>query len=175
MPGFRTMPVHEVFISCGDEVNGLRTIAQATATVLMPQLLRRLGVQVAIQNWDFRREPGEVVAAGEFARRSLDHARSSHMAVGIFGDQVPLPRISREEMEELYGRVAAGEEVDIALFFKAPVSDVHRDWHATLESIAGCKIIYVTYADEADFRERVLAELVIMLFATHFTPKLLRD
>lgn len=167
------MPVHEVFISCGDEVNDLRTITQATATGLIPQLLRRLGVEVAIQNWDFRREPGEVVAAGEFARRSLAHARSSHMAVGIFGDKVPLPRISREEMEELYRRVGAGEEVDVALFFKAPVSAVHQDWHATLQNIAGQEIIYVGYANEADFRERVLAELVIMLFGTHFIPKVL--
>lgn len=173
MPGFRTMPVHEVFISCGDEVNDLRTIAQATATVLIPQLLRRLGVQVAIQNWDFRREPGEVVAAGEFARRSLDHARSSHIAVGIFGDQVPLPPISRKEMEEFYRRVAADEDVDIALFFKAPVSAVHQDWHASLEEITGGEIIYLTYADEAEFRERVLAELVVMLFSTHLNPRLL--
>jgi hypothetical protein len=171
MPGFTQMPVHRLFISCGDEVDTLRDIASNTAMVLLPQLLERLGVQIAVRSWDYRREPGEIVAAGDFAARSLDQVHSSHAAVGIFGEQTPLPPVSVQEMEELYKRRAAGDDVEIALFFKSPVSKYHKDWHQRLQRDSGRDIVYTTYDGEPEFRERILAELIVMFGRTHFQPR----
>lgn len=167
---FDLAPVHRVFISGGDEVDELRDIGLKTFRVL-EQVFRRIGVSLAITNWDFRIDSGEVVAAGEFSARSLREAGSSHIAIGVFGTQVPLPPTSKEEMEDIYRLTGEGSDITARLLFAQRVTPTHKAWHRHLQELAGRDIIYETYDGPVEFQRRFMANMTELLVLDHMVVR----
>ena len=155
-------PFVDIFVCGGQEVDDQRTIAKATFTSI-EQMFERLQVTLAVRNWDYREEAGEDVELDALSRRSREQAGSSHGVYGIFGSQIPLPVISREEIEEAFERKTAGQEIDVGIFFLSPVSEVHRDWHAQLEQRFARRIVYTEYADLIEFQRKFYARLMLLL------------
>lgn len=167
---FELAPVHRVFISGGDEVDELRDIGLKTFRVL-EQVFRRIGVSLAITNWDFRIDSGEDVAAGEFSARSLQEAGSSHIAFGVFGTQIPLPPTSKEEMEDVYRLIAEGSDITARLLFAHPMTPIHEAWHRHLQELAGRDIIYEAYDGLVDFQRRLMANMTELLVRDHMAVR----
>lgn len=154
-----------IFISGGDETNRQRNTALATFRTV-EQMYGRLGTPLAIKNWDFRIEPGETIPAGTFSRRSIQEARNAYAVIGIFGGSVPLPPVTKLELEDFYKRHAEGEDVDIAVFMKRPVSRAHHAWRKKVERQHNIEIVYDDYADNIEFQRRLFSRLMIMLLPT---------
>lgn len=167
---FDLTPVHRVFVSGGDEVDGLRDIGLKTFRVL-EQVFRRVGVSLAITNWDFRIDSGEDVAAGEFSARSLYEVGASHIAIGVFGTQVPLPPTSKEEMEEVYRLMGEGSDITARLLFAQPMTATHGAWHRHLQELADRDIIYETYDGPVDFQRRFMANMTELLIPDHMVVR----
>lgn len=127
------------------------------------QLYLRLGTVLSIRNWDFRREPGESVPVGSFARRSLNEARKAQGVIGIFGDQLPLPVVTRQELEEFYDRKKNGEDVEIQVFMKRPVSAQHHDWIREIKNRYGFEVLYSPYENPVEYQRVAYAAILLML------------
>lgn len=167
---FDLAPVHRVFISAGDEVDELRDIGLKTFRVL-EQVFGRIGVSLSITNWDFRIDSGEDVAAGEFSARSLQEVGASHIAIGVFGKQLPLPSTSKEEMEDVYRLIGDGSEITARLLFAQPLTPTHKAWHRHLQELAGRDIIYEIYDGPVDFQRRLMANMTVLLVPDHMVVR----
>lgn len=128
------------------------------------QVFARLGTSLVIHSWDYREELGETLAPGDLASRSLEEVRNADAIIGIFGKQVPLPEIARQELEEAYRRRRDGEDIYIAVAMKDPVSQIHRDWIRDVNRRYGIEIVFDKYKTRLDLQRRVYGHLLLVLF-----------
>ena len=123
-----------------------------------------MGRQLSIKNWDYREELGETVEPGQLAARSLEEVGHADVVIGIFGSTIPLPVVTRQELEKAYRRQRDGEDVTVALFLHHPPSSVHRDWIEDLQRRLGTEIVWDPYKSRVDLQRKVYAYLVLTLF-----------
>ena len=141
-----------VFISCGDEVSPLRNIAVRVLKSLELSFLHGLDVPIVIRNWDYRDQPPEVVAQGEFSARSLRMVDQASVVVGILGPHVP--PVTSEELAAGIRRYSAGDADNVLLFVNAVTKgEVHRRFLRRILRETGMAVVYQEFEDDLDFQE----------------------
>lgn len=148
-----------VFISCGDEVSPLRDVAVRVLQGLERSFLRGLEIPIVIRNWDYRDEPPEVVAKGEFSARSLRMLSQASVVVGILGPHVPT--VTSQELLEGIRRYSAGDADNVLLFLKAATKGpVHRQFLRKILRETDMAVVYQEFEDDLDFQAKLFVALI---------------
>jgi hypothetical protein len=149
-----------LFISCGEDVSILRDIAQDVVRRLNQMLMYQMELPVQISEWDYRDDPGTVVEAENYAKRSLELVDRSDAMVNIFGAQVP--EVTRLEVRRAFELRIEGTEKPLWPFLNpAQKNDDHRRLLAEIEAdFAPWMLVYEPYDDELDFQAKLFTALV---------------
>jgi hypothetical protein len=149
----------DVFVSCGSEVEALRDIAGRVLRALEFSFLRGLRIPMTIRNWDYRDEPPEVVARGEFSSRSLRMLDSSQAVIAILG--ATIPPVTSEEILRAIGRYAVGEADNVWLFVAAATrGEVHSKYLRRIKRKTGMVVVYQEFDSETDLQEKLFVALI---------------
>jgi hypothetical protein len=148
----------EFFISCADDVEPLRDVAQSVMRLLQHMFRKSMNQSVIIDEWDFRIDPPGVVPAGALAARSLTMVERSQGMIVIFGETVGT--ISRKEIRRAFELRAAGEPVEIWTFLNpATKSTEHSDLLDEIKQDFNEEIMYTEYADAPEFQGKLFITL----------------
>ena len=151
-----------VFISCGDEMEGFRDIAQDVLKRLDQMYADELGINqgIVIREWDFRRDNPRIVPAGTVAARSLAIVDKSHAVVAVLGRTVPT--ITRDEILEVFKRRTEGIGIELFLFMNPTLRDEpHRDLLAEIKNEYGEEPMWGRYQNSLDFQGTLFTTLVV--------------
>ena len=140
----------QVFISCGTEVAAFRDLASRVLTVLEESFVYGLEIPVVIRNWDYRREPPEVVREGQFAARSLRMVESAPVVVGILGPSIP--PVTSQELMHAIGQVATGQADNVHLFVSAGSrGSSHADFLNEVKANTHMEVVFQEFDGGDDF------------------------
>ena len=149
----------DVFISCGAEVSTLRDVAERVLKALERSFFRGLGISIVIRNWDYRLEPPEVVARGEFSARSLRMLSSAKVVIGILGTTVP--PVTSEELREAIRMYSSGDADNVLLFVAAGTKRAaHKRLMRRIALETNMTVVYQGFDDERDLQEKLFVALI---------------
>lgn len=113
VPG-RLLEEIRVLVSCGSEMDDLRTIA-GSAIARIDQMLRvDLRSQYTFTHYDYRLDAPREEPAGDFAARSKQAVRDSAGVIAIVGDTVP--PVTHIEIQELLDLRRIGERRELWIY-----------------------------------------------------------
>lgn len=150
-------------ISCGDEVERLRNIASEVIRNLEHTFVFELGLELALREWDFRRDAPRVVEQGALAERSLTMVRGSDAVLVILGKG--LPNVTQKEVREALSRLAHGDMDEVFVFLhKEDQTEEQRDFVSAAAAEVGRTVIWADYTDELSFQALTYGSLLKFVF-----------
>jgi hypothetical protein len=146
-------------ISCGNEVERLRNIASDVIRTLEHLLVNDLEFELALREWDFRRDTPRVVDEGHVSERSLTMVRRSDAVIVILGEG--LPEITRREIKEALAVFARGAMDDVFVFLdKDRQTQEQKDYVQAAAAEVGKNVVWAEYTDDLNFQSLVQASVL---------------